>query len=74
MSSKYVRTYEITQHVGEVDYEVALHVELDSINLVFHVSMLKKFLGDSTSILLVEGLWVNVELSYKEVLFEILGR
>ena len=47
--------YEILQRVGEVAYELALPGELASIHPVFHVSMLKKCLGNQASILPVEG-------------------
>ena len=38
--------YEILQRVGEVAYELALTAEIAYVQPVFHVSMLKKFLGD----------------------------
>ena len=41
---------------------------------IFHVIMLKKFIGDLVSILLVEGLEVDVNLSYEEVPVDILDR
>ncbi|XP_069154499.1 uncharacterized protein [Solanum lycopersicum] len=44
------------QRVGEVSSELALPTELASVHPVFHVSMLKKCLGDPTSILPIEGL------------------
>ncbi|XP_069150299.1 uncharacterized protein [Solanum lycopersicum] len=74
LSLKYVGPYEILQHMGEVAYELALPTELASVHPVFHVSMLKKFLGDPTSILPVDGLGVDEDLSYEEVTVEILGR
>ena len=70
----YVGPYEILQRVGEVAYELALPVELSFIHPVFHVSMLKKCLGDPASILPVEVLGVDEDLSYKEVPVEILER
>ena len=39
---------------------------------MFHVTMHKKFLDDPASILLVEGLGVEENLSYEEVTVEIL--
>ena len=46
--------------------------ELASIRLVFHVSMLKKFIGDPVSSLPIEGLGVDDNLSYEKALAEIL--
>ena len=70
----YVRTYEIQQRVGEVSYELAFPTALASVHLAFYVSMLNRCLGDQESILPVEGLWVDDDLCYKEVLVEILDR
>ena len=41
---------------------------------IFHVSMLKKYVGDSTSIVPLEGLGVDESLSYEEVPVDILDR
>ena len=60
--------------MGEVIYELALPTELASVHPVFHVSMLKKCLGDPTSILPVEGLGVGEDFSYEKVPVEILDR
>ena len=60
--------------MGEVAYKLALHVELASGHPVFHVSMLKKCLGDASSILPVEGLGVDENLSYEEAPVGILDR
>ena len=58
--------------MGEVAYDLALPAELASIHPVFRVSMLNKCLGDPASILPVEGLGVDEDLSYEEVPVEIL--
>nr|XP_019066930.1 uncharacterized protein LOC109119072 [Solanum lycopersicum] len=58
-------------HVDEVAYELALPAGLASSHPVFHVSMLKKCLGDPASILPGEGLEVEEDLSYEEVFVEI---
>ena len=60
LSPRYVRPYEILQRVGEVAYELALPAELASVHPVFHVSILKKFLGDLASILLW-NVWGSME-------------
>ena len=49
-------------------------MEQASVHLVFHVSMLKKSLGDPASIILVEGLGVDEDLSYEEVPIDIIDK
>ena len=56
LSPRYVGPYEILHRVVEVAYELVSPAELDCIHPVFHLSMLKKGLGDPVSILPVEGL------------------
>ena len=63
--------YEILQRVGEVAYKLALPAELASVHPVFHVSMLKKCLGDQASILPAKGLGVNENFFYEDVPVEI---
>ena len=53
-------------------YELTLRSELASVNLVFHVPMIKKCIGYPVSILPVEGLGVYGSLSNEEVPMEIL--
>ena len=74
LTPRYIGPYKILQRVGEVSYELALTAELFSIHPKFHVSMLKKILDDPSSILHVEGLGVDKDLSYEEVPIEILDR
>ncbi|XP_069145599.1 uncharacterized protein [Solanum lycopersicum] len=74
LSPRYVGPYEILQRVGEVAYELAFPAELASVHPLFHVSMLKKCLGDPTSILPFERLGVDENLSFEEVPVEILDK
>ncbi|XP_027767906.1 uncharacterized protein LOC114074221 [Solanum pennellii] len=64
--------YEILQRVGNVSYKLRLPQELAYVHPIFHISMLKKCLGDPASILPVEGLGVDENLSYEKVPVEIL--
>ncbi|KAK4729692.1 hypothetical protein R3W88_022680 [Solanum pinnatisectum] len=57
-----------------VAYELELPNELASVHPVFHVSMLKKCVGDPTSIVPLEGLGAKENLSYEEVPMKILDR
>ena len=74
LNIRYVGPYEILQRVGEVASKFELPAELSYIHPIFHVSMLKKCLGDPTSILPVDILGVDEDLSYEEVPVEILDR
>ena len=64
--------YEILQRVGKVAYELKLPNELASVHPVFHVSMLKKCIGDPERILPIEGLGVKDNLSYEDFPIQIL--
>ena len=55
--------YEILQWVGKVAYELKLYSELASVHSMFHVSMIKKYIGDPVSILTIEGLGFYENLS-----------
>ncbi|XP_027768538.1 uncharacterized protein LOC114074758 [Solanum pennellii] len=62
-------------NVGDqVAYELALPADVASVHLFIHVSMLEKCLGDPASILHIKGLGVDEDLSYEEVLVEIIDR
>ncbi|WMV37720.1 hypothetical protein MTR67_031105 [Solanum verrucosum] len=67
---RYVGPYEILKRVEKVSYELKLPIEFAPVHPVFHISMLKKCIGDLVSILLLEGLGVNENLSYEEVSIE----
>ena len=64
LSTYYVGPYDILQMVGKVAYELMLPSELASVHPVFHVSMLKKCIGDPESILPIEGLFVILSLFF----------
>ncbi|XP_015068727.1 uncharacterized protein LOC107013295 [Solanum pennellii] len=74
LSPRYVGPYEILQRIGKVDYELKLPNELASVHPVFHVCMLKKCIGDPVSILPIDGLGVDENLSYEDVSIDILDR
>ncbi|XP_069147116.1 uncharacterized protein [Solanum lycopersicum] len=74
LSLSYVGPYDIQQRVGEVAYELAFPADLASVHPFFHVFIIKKCLGDPSSILPGEGLGDGEDLSYEEVAVEILDR
>ncbi|WMV25578.1 hypothetical protein MTR67_018963 [Solanum verrucosum] len=74
LNPHYVGPYQILRRIGKVAYEVDLPNDLASVHPVFHVSLLKKCVGDSTSIVCLEGLEVKENLSYVRSLVEILDQ
>ncbi|WMV50254.1 hypothetical protein MTR67_043639 [Solanum verrucosum] len=72
LSPRYIGPYQIVKCNGKVSYELDLQNELASVHHVFHVSMLKKCIGDPSSVIPLEGLGIDEILSYEEVPVEIL--
>ncbi|WMV37841.1 hypothetical protein MTR67_031226 [Solanum verrucosum] len=66
--------YRILKRIGEVAYELELPVDLAAVHQVFHISFLRKCVGDPTSIVPLETVAVNDSLCYEDVLVEILDR
>ncbi|XP_070034602.1 uncharacterized protein [Nicotiana tomentosiformis] len=60
--------------IGEVAYKHELQPEMSLVNPVFHVSILKKLVGDPLAIVPVETIEVNEELSYEEIPVSIIDR
>ncbi|WMV37840.1 hypothetical protein MTR67_031225 [Solanum verrucosum] len=73
-SPRYVGPYRILKRIGKVVYELDLPADLVAVHQVFHISRLKKCVGDPTSIVPLEIVAVNDCLSYEDVLVEILDR
>ncbi|WMV32525.1 hypothetical protein MTR67_025910 [Solanum verrucosum] len=58
--------------VGNVAYELEFPAELEAVHPVFHIFLLKKCMGDPTSIVPLESVAVKDSLTYEEVPVEIL--
>ncbi|WMV50607.1 hypothetical protein MTR67_043992 [Solanum verrucosum] len=74
LSPLYVGLYQILQRIGNVAYELDLPNELAPVHSVCHVFMLKKCIGDSASVITLEGLGVDESLTYEEVPVRIFDR
>ena len=74
LSPRYIGPYQILRKIGAVAYELEFPASLGFVHLVFHVSMLKKCIGDHSLVLPVEGIKVTDSLSYEEEPIEILDR
>ncbi|WMV38095.1 hypothetical protein MTR67_031480 [Solanum verrucosum] len=60
--------------VGNMAYELELQAKLVAVHPVFHISLLKKCMGDPASIIPLESVVVKDSLTYEEVQVEILDR
>ncbi|XP_070056869.1 uncharacterized protein [Nicotiana tomentosiformis] len=70
LSLRYVGPYKITERIGQVAYRL----ELPLVHTMFHVSMLKKVVGDPSLIIQVDTIKVNMDLTYEEILVAIINR
>uniref|UniRef100_A0A1S4CW11 Tf2-1-like SH3-like domain-containing protein n=1 Tax=Nicotiana tabacum TaxID=4097 RepID=A0A1S4CW11_TOBAC len=62
----------IVQRIGRVAYKLDLPPELEAIHPIFHISKLRKFLGDPSCISPIEDIEVSENLSYEEIPIAIL--
>ncbi|WMV44463.1 hypothetical protein MTR67_037848 [Solanum verrucosum] len=74
LNPKYVGPYRILKRIGKVAYELELPADLAAVHPVFHISLLKKCVGDPASIVPLESVAVKDSLSYEDVPVEILDR
>ncbi|WMV51556.1 hypothetical protein MTR67_044941 [Solanum verrucosum] len=74
LSPRYIEPYRISKRMGNVAYELELPQELATIHLVFHISMLKKCMGDLSLIIPTENIEIKDSLSYEEIPVQILDR
>nr|AAT39297.2 Gag-pol protein, putative [Solanum demissum] len=74
LSPQYIGPYRIAKRIGNVAYELELPQELEAVHPVFHISMLKKCIGDPSLILPTESIRIKDNLSYEEIPVQILDR
>ncbi|WMV29742.1 hypothetical protein MTR67_023127 [Solanum verrucosum] len=74
LSRRYVGPQKILKRVGKVAYELELPTELAAVHPVFHISLLKKCVGDLASIVPLESVAVKDSLTYELVPVDILDR
>ena len=63
LSPRYIGHFEILRRYRAVAYELALPPELTTIHLVFHVSMLQKYLPDDSHVLQSPAIEVNPQMT-----------
>ncbi|KAK4718080.1 hypothetical protein R3W88_016418 [Solanum pinnatisectum] len=74
LSPRFIGPYWILRRVGRVAYELEFPSGLESIHPIFHVSMLRKCIGDPSRVVQVEDVQITEALSYEETPFAILDR
>ena len=74
LSPRYIGPYKILRRIGQVAYELELPSELEFVHPVFHVSMLRKCIGDPSRVVPIKDVQVTEDLSYEEVTVAILDR
>ncbi|WMV24126.1 hypothetical protein MTR67_017511 [Solanum verrucosum] len=74
LSPRYIGPYRIVKRIGNVAYELELPHELAAVHPVFHISMLKKCMRDSSLIVQTEKVGIKDNLSYEEIPVQILDR
>ncbi|WMV26499.1 hypothetical protein MTR67_019884 [Solanum verrucosum] len=74
LSPRYIGPYRISKRIGKVVYELELPQELVAVHPVFHISMLKKCMGDPSLIIPTENIGIKDSLSYEEISVQILDR
>ncbi|WMV42071.1 hypothetical protein MTR67_035456 [Solanum verrucosum] len=71
---RYIGPYRISKRIGNVAYELELPPELATIHPIFHIFVLKNRLGDPSLIVPTENIGIKDNLSYDEILVQILDR
>ena len=66
MSLRYIGPYEILDWVGGVTYHLALPLDMSFIHPVFHVSMLRKYISDSSHVLESPTIPIYENLTYAD--------
>ncbi|KAK4716463.1 hypothetical protein R3W88_014801 [Solanum pinnatisectum] len=74
LSPRNIGPYRISKKVGNVAYELELPQELAVVHPVFHISMLKKCMGDPSLIIPIKEIGIKDSLSYEEIPIQILDR
>ncbi|XP_062115438.1 uncharacterized protein LOC133829691 [Humulus lupulus] len=74
LSPRFVGSFEILERIGQVAYWLSLPPALSGVHNVFHVSMLRKYLSNSSYVLSYETLSLREDLSYEEKPVQILDK
>ena len=71
LSPRFMEQFEVLERVGTLAYKVALSPSSSKIHNVFHVLTLRKYIYDPSHILELESIQISEDLTYEEVLVQI---
>ena len=74
LNPRYIGPFEIVDGIGPVAYRLDLPEEFSRVHNVFHISMLCKYIQDSSHVLETPEIELRDDLSYEEQPVQILGR
>ncbi|GKD92357.1 hypothetical protein Tco_1372194 [Tanacetum coccineum] len=74
LSLRFIGPFKILKRVGEVAYVLELLEEMKGIHNTFYVSYLKKCLADESSVITLDDIEIDPELTSREEPVTILGR
>ncbi|XP_038891657.1 uncharacterized protein LOC120081050 [Benincasa hispida] len=74
ISPRFIRPFEILEHVDPMAYRLALPPSFSAVHNVFHVSMVRKYTANPSHIVDYGPLQLNENPSYEEKLIQILTR
>ena len=66
LTPRYIRLFEILNRVGRVSYRLALPPHMSQVHLVFHISLLRRYITDLIHMISVQEIIVKEDLSYEE--------
>lgn len=73
LDPRYMGPFRIIERIGAVAYRLALPSELDKIHDVFLVSQLRKYMSDSSHMIIYHPLQIQEDLTYQEKQVQILN-
>ncbi|XP_027768491.1 uncharacterized protein LOC114074698 [Solanum pennellii] len=71
---RFIGPFEILSRVGEVSYKLALPPSLSAVHLVFHVSMLRKYIPDESHVISLDSVEQGPDWTFEEEPIAILDR
>ena len=74
LNPRYIGPFEIVDGIGPVAYRLDLPEEFSRVHNVFHISMLRKYIPNSSHVLETPEIELRDDLSYEEQPMQIFGR